>query len=71
MGFLDQVYVEECFKQEALEKLQERISRGETAKGILKIDNDYYCDKVVNGLVPMSYDIYNRIMGCSVEDSYD
>lgn len=63
--------VPERNKQEALVRLQERISAGEQAADILQIEpthGKYYIDKMCKGLVPMSYVIYDRIMGCSLED---
>lgn len=71
-GYLEQYdYVEERFKQKALEKLRERLGAGELAHEVLHITPEemFYGQKIVDGLVPMSYDVYDRIMGCGIEDT--
>ena len=61
--------VDERFRQEAHARLLKRIAAGETVESILKMpEDDYYVKKIVAGLVPMSYIVYDRIMGCSRED---
>ena len=64
-------YVEgERFQKEALKRLRERIDAGESAAAILGIDpaHKFYIDKICNGLIRLSYELYDRIMGCSKED---
>ena len=71
MIFSNYESVPEKNKQEALVKLQERLAAGENAVEILQIEpthGKYYIDKLCKGLVPMSDLIYDRIMGCSLED---
>ena len=71
MIFSNYESVPEKNKQEALVKLQERLAAGENAVEILQIETThgkYYIDRLCKGLVPMSYLIYDRIMGCSLED---
>ena len=58
-------------KQEALKRLHERVEQGEKPADVLKMvspRDDYYIDKIMKGFVPMSYLLYDRIMGCSIED---
>lgn len=64
-------YVSSEFQQEALKRLHERMEAGETPAAILDIDpiHSYYIDKIVQGQTPMSYLIYDRIMGCSGDDA--
>lgn len=44
------------------------MKAGEKPEDILQITDKFYLDKVVAGLMPMTYTIYDRIMGCSQED---
>lgn len=60
--------VKETYRQAAMLKLKERMAAGEKAEDILQITDKFYLDKVISGLLPMSYLVYDRIMGCSQED---
>lgn len=68
---LDEGYVEERYQQEALKRLRVRMMSGESVYEILHMtpSHAYYVNKIVQGMVPMSYAIYDRIMGCSMEDA--
>ena len=59
------------FKQEAYARLRKRIAAGEDPKDILRIDDDFYRQKIVDGLVDLSWTLYSRIMGCAEEDNLD
>lgn len=63
-------YVDDVFQKQAITKLRERIEAGESAYDILKIDKEhkFYVDKICNGLIHLSYELYDRIMGCAKED---
>lgn len=62
-------FVSEQHKQDALRRLDERIHAGhEDPEEILGITDEYYLNKIIQGLGPMSYTIYDRIMLCSAED---
>lgn len=63
--------VEEKYRQEALRKLKKRIAAGEKPEDILQVSDKFYLDKLVSGVMPISYNIYDRIMGCTDEDSPD
>lgn len=68
-----EVYVEDGPKQEAMKRLHERIEAGESPYAILDIEtkHKYYVDKIVAGLMPMSYAHYARIMNLDEEDAFD
>ena len=61
------------YREEALQRLHERMKRGEKASDILGLDPRYqfYIQKIVDGLVDISYTLYSRIMGCNVEDGIE
>lgn len=59
---LSDYYVQPLEKQKALKELNARIISGEEPIQILKIKDDYYRNKVIIGLVPMSAMVYARIM---------
>lgn len=63
-------YVEKRYHDEALARLRERVAQGEDPFDILDIDrnNTYYVQKILDGHIRMSYELYDRIMGCSLED---
>lgn len=63
-------FVAENHKQDALRKLYVRINENlEDPEEILGVQDAYYRDKILQGLMPMSYTIYDRIMQCSAEDA--
>ena len=59
---LAEYYVQPLERKKAIEVLKERIEAGEIAKDIIKIKDEYYREKVMSGLCPMSALIYTRIM---------
>ena len=63
--------VEPKFRQEAIKELRRRIEAGEDVHDILQMDatHDFYIEKIVAGLMPISWDLYNRIMKCDDEDN--
>lgn len=71
MADKENLYVETSFQKQALRRLRERLIAGEDLYEILGIrpNETYYVNKLVSGKVPMSYIIYDRIMGCSIEDA--
>lgn len=54
--------VNKTAQQDALKHLHLRTLSGEKVEDILKIYDEYYTDKIVKGLIPMSTTIYDRIM---------
>lgn len=64
----EQQLVEPNFRDQAMRRLRSRMKAGEKPEDILQITDKFYLDKVVAGLMPMTYTIYDRIMGCSQED---
>lgn len=52
----------------ARERLKERMDAGEDVYDILKIARreSYYVNKIVQGLMPISYTLYERIMDCII-----
>lgn len=61
--------VEDKYRNQALNVLHARIRKGESVSQILKMDeDDYYTQKLINGMCPMSYTVYERIMQCERED---
>ena len=68
-----ETYVAEEPKREALKRLHERIDAGESVYDILKMDKTCtpYIEKIVNGLCPLSYALYGRIMNLDEEDVFD
>lgn len=74
MAMFDSVendFVSETHKAQAMRRLAQRIKEGEEPAAILKTNDTYYCDKVVKGLVPLSYRMYSRIMRTAEEDGVD
>lgn len=55
-------YCDEKYKTEALSLLHEGIAGGDDPYKIIGINNRYYADKLIAGLTPMSWCVYNRIM---------
>lgn len=55
-------YCEDNFKVEALLLLHEGMAQGDNPYKIIGINNRYYADKLIAGLTPMSWCVYNRIM---------
>lgn len=64
--------VADRFKKEALIRLKERLDAGETPYEVTGIrdEHKFWRDKVITGIAPMSYRVYDRIMQCSLEDKY-
>lgn len=54
-------YVQKKEQERALEVLREELENGGDAKKITGIRDDYYREKVISGLCPMSALIYYRI----------
>ena len=56
--------VEEKYRRVALRRLHERVAQGEDPYTILGIQpqHKYYVDKILAGLMPLSYTLYSRIM---------
>lgn len=67
-----EIYIGEKPKQAALKRLRERMDAGENVYDILEIppEHEYYVNKIVAGLCPMSYAIYGRIMNLDEEDDF-
>ena len=67
------IYVEEGPKRAAMARLHERIASGESPFEILGIaeNEKYYVDKIVAGLIPITYALYGRIMNLDEEDAFD
>lgn len=63
-------YVDEKFQVAAITRLRERIEAGEDAATILSISSEhkFYIDKICAGYIRLSYELYDRIMGCTEED---
>lgn len=63
-------YVDEKFQAAAIARLHERIEAGEDAATILSISpkHKFYIDKICAGHIRLSYELYDRIMGCTEED---
>ena len=63
-------YVDSKFQAAAIKRLNERVAAGEDPAKILHIEPRYqfYIDKVCKGLIHLSYELYDRIMGCTEED---
>lgn len=55
-------YCGEQYKAEALVLLHEGIIKGDDPYKIIGISDRYYADKLIAGLTPMSWCVYNRIM---------
>lgn len=68
-----EINVDEGPKREALKRLHERMAAGESPFAILGIaeSEKYYVDKIVAGLVPITYALYGRIMNLDEEDAFD
>lgn len=61
--------VENKYRDQALAHLRRRVRNGESVSEILRMDeNDYYVQKLLKGMCPMSYVVYERIMQCERED---
>lgn len=62
--FDNYVTVDEKFRKQALERLNQRIAQGEDPYEILRINpsHKFYVDKILSGLMPLSYTLYSRIM---------
>lgn len=67
-----EIYVEEGPRREALARLHARMAEGESPYEILGMseENKYYVDKLVQGLCPISYALYGRILNLDVEDAF-
>lgn len=67
-----EIYVSEGPRKEAMKRLHERMEAGEDVYEILDIPRSekYYVDKIVAGLVPISYGLYGRIMKLDEEDDF-
>ncbi len=63
-------YVDSKFQAAAIKRLNERVAKGEDPAKILHIEprHQFYIDKVCKGLIHLSYELYDRIMGCTEED---
>lgn len=63
-------YIDEKYQKAAIARLRERIKSGESAAEILDIDpkHKFYIDKICAGYIRLSYELYDRIMGCTKED---
>ena len=55
-------YVGEAQQKEARKKLAKRMRKGEDPHIILKIADKYYVNKIINGFVKISEEVYERIM---------
>ena len=55
-------YVGEAQQKEARKKLAKRMRKGEDPYIILKIADKYYVNKIINGFVKISEEVYERIM---------
>lgn len=68
-----EIYVGEKPKAHALKRLKERMDSGEDVFDILEMNREhaYYVNKIVDGLCPMSYAIYGRIMNLDEEDDFN
>lgn len=58
----DLVIVSKSLAERARRVLDERLKNGEDANSILQVDDDYYREKILKGLVPMTDLIYCRII---------
>ena len=58
----DLVIVSKSLAERARKVLDERVKNGEDANAILQVDDDYYREKILKGLVPMTDLIYCRII---------
>lgn len=63
-------YVDDKFQAAAIKRLNERVAAGEDPATILRIEpkHQFYVDKICKGLIRLSYELYDRIMGCTEED---
>lgn len=67
-----EIYITEKPKQAALKRLHERMEAGESPYDILGMseEHEYYVNKLVQGLCPISYGLYGRIMNLDEEDDF-
>lgn len=70
--FAHEIYVDEKPRMHALKKLRGRIDAGESPYDVLGISpqEDYYVQKLIKGLCPISYALYGRIMRIDEEDNF-
>lgn len=60
-----QYYVNDAQKAACMERLQQRIAKGEDPYDILQISREqsYFVNKFLQGLFPICGEMYKRIMG--------